>query len=187
MNKKIIWSVVAVVVLVIAFYALSPLWNVKVSDESSPLSSTSNSEKMESVDSMDSMSVEEKAKFEAAVMEVKDKVMEKNITTPAKAELVAKADFKASAHDVKGQALLIKESNGKYVLRFENFETINGPDLRIYMSTGLDDKDFIDLGEIKATKGNVNYSIPEGTDLSKYKNVLVWCEDFSILFSYASF
>jgi len=43
----------------------------------------------------------------------------------------------------------------------------------------------IDLGEIKATKGNVNYDIPEGTDLEKYNKVLVWCVPFRVLFSYS--
>ncbi len=72
-----------------------------------------------------------------------------------------------------------------YIVRFEDFETINGPDLRIYLSTELGDSDFIELGKIKATKGNVNYNIPEGTDLTKYNKVLVWCKAFSVLFSYA--
>jgi len=51
----------------------------------------------------------------------------------------------------------------------------------------LGDSDFVNLGRIRATEGNVNYEIPEGTDLTKYKNVLIWCRAFSVLFSYATF
>ena len=97
---------------------------------------------------------------------------------------MVEALFQASAHDVSGKALLI-EAEGKKVLRFEDFETINGPDLRIYLATDREATDIIDLGEIKATKGDVNYDIPEGTDIGKYRYVLVWCRAFSVLFSYA--
>ena len=95
-------------------------------------------------------------------------------------------DFKPSAHDVQGQAMLIQNQEGS-ILRFEDFNTINGPDLRIYLSTGLDVNDAIDLGPIKATKGSVNYNIPQGVDTSKYNKVLVWCRAFGVLFSYAEF
>ncbi len=107
---------------------------------------------------------------------------EQNITTiPG---VLASGDFIASAHEVQGRVLLI-ESGGKKIIRFEDFETINGPDLRIYLSADTTNNDFIDLGEIKATKGNVNYDIPTGTDTEKYNNVLVWCRAFRVLFSHA--
>jgi hypothetical protein len=102
----------------------------------------------------------------------------------SQAELLSTADFIPSAHEVEGKALLI-EQNGKKILRFENFETINGPNLHIYLASDLNDDDFIDLGEIKATSGNVNYEIPNNIDTDKYDKVLVWCVPFKILFSYA--
>ena len=49
----------------------------------------------------------------------------------------------------------------------------------------MGDDDFIDLGKIKATKGNVNYDIPEGVDTDKYNKVLVWCVPFGVIFSYS--
>ena len=93
-------------------------------------------------------------------------------------------DFIPSAHEVSGKALILDAPEGK-VLRFEDFETVNGPDLFIYLSSDLTNDDFIDLGEIKATKGNVNYILPENIDLEKYNKVLVWCRAFRVLFSYA--
>ena len=91
--------------------------------------------------------------------------------------------FIPSAHEVSGKALILDAPEGK-VLRFEDFETVNGPDLFIYLSSDLTNDDFIDLGEIKATKGNVNYILPENIDLEKYNKVLVWCRAFRVLFSY---
>jgi hypothetical protein len=35
---------------------------------------------------------------------------------------------------------------------------------------------------LKANNGNQNYNILDGTDLSKYTMVLIWCKDFSVLF-----
>ncbi len=97
---------------------------------------------------------------------------------------LAQGNFIPSAHEVSGRALLL-ENDGKKILRFEDFDTVNGPDLRIYLSTDTTTKDFIDLGEIKATKGNVNYEVPADVDTKKYSTVLVWCKAFTVLFSSA--
>ena len=90
-----------------------------------------------------------------------------------------------SAHEVSGSVKLIREAGRGDYLRFENFETVNGPDLFIYLATDTTASDFINLCKIKATKGNVNYAIPAGTDLAKYDTVLIWCRAFRVLFSYA--
>ena len=97
---------------------------------------------------------------------------------------VVQGDFQPKAHDVKGNASVPETESGK-ILRFENFETINGPDLRIYLSADLEAKDFIDLGPIKGTQGNINYFLPANVDLNRYNKVLVWCRAFHVLFSYA--
>jgi len=89
-----------------------------------------------------------------------------------------------SAHEVEGQALII-ESDGKKYLRFENLDTINGPDLKIYLSANLKAKDFVDLREIKATKGNVNYKLSTDIEIEKYNKALIWCRAFRVLFNYA--
>ncbi len=93
-------------------------------------------------------------------------------------------EFLASAHEVAGRALVVDTKDGK-ILRFEDFETVNGPNLHIYLATDSSGSDYIDLGEIKATKGNVNYELPGNIDLDKYDTVLVWCVPFEVLFSYA--
>ncbi len=92
--------------------------------------------------------------------------------------------FVAGAHEVAGSAKVIDTVDGK-VLRFEDFETVNGPDLRIYLATDTSADDYVDLGPIRGTKGDINYTLPAGTDLTKYDTVLVWCRAFSKLFSSA--
>lgn len=135
-------------------------------------------------DNLETMEEVKKQEFIKQVEEMRDTVMEKTESMPLRATLIAQGDFTPRFHDVEGTALLIKE-NERRIVRFENFKTDNGPQLRIYLSSDLSNDDFVDLGSIKATKGNVNYDIPEGTDTNKYRYVLVWCKPFGILFSYA--
>lgn len=138
---------------------------------------------------------------EKKTTETEKKPVEKDTVTPAKETIpnvplkippipvnqptiVSRAVMVAGAHDVSGEALIVKSGNETF-LRFENLKTINGPDLHIYLSAGLGVDDAVDLGAIRATEGSVNYLIPAGTDLSKYKNALIWCRPFRVLFSYA--
>ncbi len=135
-------------------------------------------------DRLKGMDEKTKAEFMRQVEAVKDQVMEKKETMPPAARLLAVGDFQAKFHSVKGQALLIEKGNQK-IIRFKDFETDNGPDLHIYLSSDLSNKDFIDLGKIRATKGNVNYELATSADTSRYNRVLVWCVPFGVLFSYA--
>ena len=176
--------VILIVVLIIgipfAWYTISPIFRVLEKDESSPLDNG----KLVIKDSMDTMDTATKAEFEKQVEAMKDKVMVMN-DAMSSAKILAQGEFKPRAHNVQGKALLIEKDEKKFV-RFEDFETINGPDLHIYLSTGLNNDDFVELSKIKATKGNVNYEVPEGVDTGKYNKVLVWCKAFGVLFSYAA-
>lgn len=118
---------------------------------------------------------------------MKEKVMKKSDAMPVSGPLIiGRADMIAMAHEVEGVALLVESGNETF-LRFEDLKTINGPDLRIYLSSDLNADDIVDLGPIRATEGNVNYPIPAGTNLGKYKNAMIWCRAFGVLFSYAQF
>lgn len=88
------------------------------------------------------------------------------------------------AHPASGVVRIV-ESDGKRYIRYENFKTLNGPDIFVYLANDLNAKDFVNLGRVKATEGNVNYEIPEGVDVSEYRYVMVWCKAFGVLFNYA--
>ena len=89
-----------------------------------------------------------------------------------------------ASHKVSGSAQVIKTTQGQ-ILRFENLEATNGPDLRIYLATDTQATEFIDIGKNKATIGNVNYELPQDVDLEKYDTVLIWCRAFGVLFGSA--
>jgi hypothetical protein len=88
-------------------------------------------------------------------------------------------------HKAQGVAKVINLADGRTFLRLENLKTTNGPDLYVYLSTGKDVSDIVSLGKLKGNIGNQNYEIPAGTDLVKYKTVLIWCKAFSTLFGSA--
>ncbi|MDP3954462.1 MAG: DM13 domain-containing protein [bacterium] len=99
------------------------------------------------------------------------------------------ADF---FHKGSGKAIVLDYPDGRKILRFEDFDIINGPALYVYFSestspaSNIDSLgDFIDLGPLKGNKGNQNYDLPSDIDLNKYKTVVIWCKEFGVLFPYA--
>jgi hypothetical protein len=87
-------------------------------------------------------------------------------------------------HPASGYVRVVSEGEARY-LRYEDFSTINGPDLVVYLAKDLEAKEFVNLGALKATSGNFNYKIPETVDIKEYPYALVWCEAFSVLFNSA--
>jgi hypothetical protein len=92
----------------------------------------------------------------------------------------------------EGTAVVLNDGSDQRFLRFENFSTDNGPDLRVYLTvsdadgdSGAFDDDFVDLGVLKGNIGDQNYEIPPEVDLSVYDTVVVWCVRFSTPFTAA--
>ncbi len=183
--RKIIASVIIICVLLVAWYLLSPLFIVKELHEAVPLAQE-NTRNIAITQASRTSQNSSAARVPVANEDNKSSTSlgpsaDSTISTPKKTRLGL---FQPSAHDVAGKAMIVSTASGQ-VLRFEDFNSINGPDLRVYLSTGLDVKDAIDLGELKATKGSFNYALKEDIDTKKYNNVLVWCRAFGVLFSYA--
>ncbi len=143
---KIIFGIIGVVLIGVAYYGVSPLlMNTRV-DEVAPQTKTEKPEQIV-------------------------------VTAPV---------IGTNGHPGSGTVQVIKTERGD-VVRYENFKTINGPDLYVYLAKDLGAKSFISLGELKATEGNVNYDVPPGVDVSDYKYVMVWCKQFGVLFNYVDF
>lgn len=98
--------------------------------------------------------------------------------------LISEGVFSSNSYSTSGAVKLYTQNNTKTVV-FENFKTSNGPDLRVYLSTSTTNSSFIDLGKLKSTSGNFSYTIDSTINTSTYKFVLIWCEDFSVLFGNA--
>jgi len=180
--KKLL-PIIIIVLIAAAGYVVYTLQSGGELDELSPLANIPPVEEMikDNLDSMDESTMDDLMEQTKAMQ---DTVMEKAEPMPTKTSLIAQGAFMKRLHGVSGQALLIDQGDKK-ILRFENFETDNGPNLHIYLASELGADDFIDLGKIRATKGNVNYEVDASIDTEKYNKVLVWCVPFGVLFSYA--
>lgn len=88
------------------------------------------------------------------------------------------------AHPASGFVRVV-EADDKTFVRYEEYTTINGPDLYVYLAKDLGAKDFVELGRLKATEGNVNYEVPASVDIAEYRYVLTWCKAFGVLFNSA--
>ena len=167
MYKKITFLVLSILVLGIAYYGISPIFKNTSLDDPIP-----------------------KSIAPAAAKETLGQVQSTSTTNNKIVPKVAKkeAGFSTvrgtSGHPASGTVQVITSENTK-IIRYENFKTINGPDLYVYLSKDLQAKDFVDLGKIKATEGNINYEVPKNIDIKNYSYVIVWCKTFGVLFNSA--
>ncbi|MFT6453937.1 MAG: hypothetical protein ACJAY6_000814, partial [Yoonia sp.] len=53
-------------------------------------------------------------------------------------------------------------------------------------SNDVKTSEWVSLGQLKGNIGDQTYSVPDGVDLSDYGSVIIWCEQFGVLFSPAS-
>jgi hypothetical protein len=94
-------------------------------------------------------------------------------------------------HQGSGTATIYELEDGGQVLRLENFEVTNGPDLHVLLvpddnPAGRDDiTGYIDLGSLKGNIGDQNYEIPDGIDVGSYGSVVIYCQPFHVVFSVA--
>ena len=92
-----------------------------------------------------------------------------------------------AGHEGRGDAGFFALEDGSQVLRLENFDVQNGPDLRLYVVPGADRTDRTDdslyLGELRGNVGDQTYELPDDFVLPAGAwTVLVWCEAFSVEF-----
>lgn len=107
-----------------------------------------------------------------------------NGSNGSNATIIASGFFQDGAHTTEGKALLIGMDD-KHVIRLEDFKTDSGPGLYVYLSVDKTANDYVSLGKLKVTEGNMNYDVPQGTNTTKYSFVLIWCKPFSVLFGHA--
>jgi hypothetical protein len=109
------------------------------------------------------------------------------------AVVLLRGAFAPRAHEGRGRAEVLQLAGDRRMLRFTEFQTLNGPDLQVYLlgsadAAGRGDLDangFLSLGALKGNAGDQNYEIPADVDLLKYRAVSVWCRRFGVNFTTA--
>ena len=92
-----------------------------------------------------------------------------------------------AGHEGTGDAGFFAVGEASHVLRLENLDIENGPDLRLYVVPGAGQvtpgDESLYLGKLRGNVGNQTYELPQGFALSPGDwTVLVWCEAFDVEF-----
>jgi hypothetical protein len=204
MNKRkiiIVVIIIAAIAIPVGIYTVSPLFiNTTVNEPLPTTSSLTDLQKFQEFMSMNNeeqrvekgqqMTTEEKNAILRGAAQTNGNTINQSMTeaTTLGGASLAIGRFigvNDGIHNAEGLVKVIRLDNISTILRLENFKATNGPDLYVYLATDNSASDFVNLGRLKGNIGNQNYDIPEGTDLSRYNTVLIWCKAFSVLFGSA--
>lgn len=104
-------------------------------------------------------------------------------------KLLRSGRFSSLEHPTRGRAQYVSVNGGRKVV-LSDFRTDSGPDLRVLLVAGKvgtgKPRTSIDLGRLKGSSGNQQYTIPKGTDLDRYTTVLIYCRAFTVGFGSAA-
>lgn len=110
------------------------------------------------------------------------------------ATILREGQFQDADASHKGSgSLSILQDGDERIVRFENFQGTAGPGLKVLLVENINGTNqneignYVDLGSLKSTNGNQNYTIPKDVDLSNYTGVMIYCEPFHVVFSRAAF
>ena len=109
----------------------------------------------------------------------------------AQGELLARGDLMGTDafHTASGEVLLVRSPDGGVVLRFQDYEVRNGPDLHIYLTPDpggdVHADGAVEISEIRATQGFVNYDVPADLDHGSFRAAVIYCKRFSVTFAVA--
>ncbi|WP_405764914.1 DM13 domain-containing protein [Streptomyces sp. NBC_00080] len=111
-------------------------------------------------------------------------------------QTLASGELISHEHATSGTVKLVRLADGSFVVRLENLDTSNGPDLRVLLTDApvkhgragwrvFDDGKHVSLGKLKGNKGSQNYDLPTEVNPSDYGSVSIWCDRFDVSFGAA--
>jgi hypothetical protein len=178
-------GVLAIPAIALAWWLGSPLFLDTTVNETFPAAAPVTTEGIEP----DVQSAEPDSALPSAVVATGDEE-----TAVGPLELMAGEFVDAdAAHRGSGSATIFELEDGSRVLRFEEFEVTNGPDLHVLLVPTGDpiDRDLLaevgyeDLGKLKGNVGNQNYELSDSFDLDGSWTVVIYCDPFHVVFSTA--
>ncbi|MEU1193936.1 DM13 domain-containing protein [Streptomyces sp. NPDC005859] len=111
-------------------------------------------------------------------------------------QTLASGELISHEHETSGSVKLLRLADGSHVVRLENLDTSNGPNLRVWLTDApvkqgkagwhvFDDGKYVSLGKLKGNRGSQNYALPADVDPSGYSSVSIWCDRFDVSFGAA--
>lgn len=111
------------------------------------------------------------------------------------ARVLASGEFQEldALHYGAGMATIYELADSTRILRFENFSSAPGGDVRVYLARDPQPRsalqlgdDFLDLGRLKGNIGDQRYFLPANRDLSGYNSAVVFCRQFNVSITVAT-
>ena len=98
-----------------------------------------------------------------------------------------------SFHEGSGQVVLYQLEDGSRIIRLEDIEVTNGPQLHVLLTPvhGLTGRDhlqeagYVDLGALKGNIGSQNYEVPADYVIPEQLTLVIYCVPFHVVFATA--
>ena len=115
---------------------------------------------------------------------------------PEGARTVAMGKFIGHVHHAAGTARLVVLPNNKHLLRVEGLRTVQGPRVHVWLiyrrinhatasHHAVKSVAHVDLGPMRANRGDANYLLPDDTRITGAKTAILWCARFRVVFGFA--
>ncbi len=178
--------VLTAIVAYLAFgvFAIQTLFIDEEVDEANPFAVNASAEAAEEAAPVDEADAVVEGEPEAEPASEPEPAADEQATVAEVATLTS-GMFIDGDHPTSGTGLTITDGTQTF-LRFEGFETDNGPDLNVYLRSSADPDDYIDLGDLKGNIGDQNYELPADIDLDRYDFIDIWCVRFGVSFGSAT-
>ncbi|MCE2527984.1 MAG: DM13 domain-containing protein [Actinomycetia bacterium] len=189
---QVVVAVGAIAVLAVAWWLISPLFIDEVVEEDFPRAAMGVIPEDMTAEEVEEVMMEAEA-VDATVTEDMPESAESEATGPvalATGALQDADDF----HRGSGGVTAYRLEDGSQVLRLEDIEVTNGPDLRVLVAPGhgitnrqaLQAAGYIELGPLKGNIGSQNYDFPPGYQIPEQLTVVIYCKPFHVLFATAA-
>jgi hypothetical protein len=94
--------------------------------------------------------------------------------------------FVTNAKATSGTVKVVAATNGTKKLVFEGFSTGSGPDVRVWLAPSTNPTTYQEVGALRANATTFSYDLATTINYDTNNKVLIWCEDFSVLFGSAT-
>lgn len=133
----------------------------------------------------------EAERVEAARIEAERIEAEKAAAAASAYKVISSSGWRKKSYSVAGKWSLSSENGVMRVNLDSQFSTRRAPDLKIFLSPLSPDEltgrnatqGALLISPLQSNRGAQSYTVPAGTNLSRYKTILIHCEAFSKLWS----
>ncbi len=96
-------------------------------------------------------------------------------------EVLGQGAFRgASGHTTSGDVVVLKSTGGAQVVLQSNFKFDGAPDPQVGFGTGGTYDRASQLAPLASNTGEQVYDVPAALDLTRYDEIYIWCEKYSV-------